>query len=106
MRRFVLVTATRTTPGTSPKQGSGIKKLKRGVTLMDFAVQYIEPLGHVDLYNRDGMITVIKNEPDVAVTTWTFTEYEEDDLLTAVANVSREELLRDLKEILPLKAGS
>lgn len=106
MRNFVLVTATRAEPDKTPVVGSGIRKLKRGVSLPQFISEYLGAAcpGNVDILKRDGTYTAVSRAEGAAYS-WSFTEYPEDELLTAVANLTREELLRDLKELLPLKAA-
>lgn len=107
MRNFVLVTATRTEQDKTPVMGSGIRKLKRGNEMAPFIREYLNSCGvhhdDTDIHLRDGTWTVLLRTPGV-VFSWSFTVYPESELLTAVANLSREELLRDLKELLPLKA--
>lgn len=107
MRNFVLVTATRTEPDKTPVTGSGIRKLKRGNEMAPFIRDYLNSFGvhhdDTDIHLRDGTWTVLLRSPGV-VFSWNFTVYPEDELLTAVSNLTRDELLRDLKELLPLKA--
>lgn len=111
-RRFVLVTATKIEPNQIPAGGNGIRKLKRGLSLKDFMDTYLaqfSTVGQINILRREHSFAVKLHEPSVEhptrIFTWTFTEYPEDELLTAVAHLTREELLRDLKELLPLKAG-
>lgn len=105
-RRFVLVTVALST-GTRDQAAAGIRKLKRGVSLPQFITDYLGALEiEVDeqhILKRDDTYTVIK-AADGAVSTWNFTEFSEDDLFHAVSHLSKDELLRDLKELLPLKA--
>jgi hypothetical protein len=107
MRNFVLVTATRTEPDKTPVTGSGIRKLKRGVGMATFIREYLESVGvhhdDTDMLLRDGTWTVLLRTPGAAFS-WNLTEYPEGDLITAVSHLTRDELLRDLKELLPLKA--
>lgn len=107
MRNFVLVTATHTEQDRITSTGSGIRKLKRGVEMAPFIREYLNSVGvhhdDTDMHLRDGTWTVLLRTPGV-VFTWNFTAYPEGDLLTAVAHLTRDELLRDLKELLPLKA--
>lgn len=104
MRNFVLVTATRSTGPVAT--GSGIRKLKRGVQLRDFVDTYIREEAKLSLYktyDRDDTITVVATA-DGSSLSWNFTTFPEDELLSAVSHLTKEELLRDLKELLPLKA--
>jgi hypothetical protein len=108
MRNFVLVTATASDRVGKTTTGSGIKKLKRGVALEQFATAYLETVFDTktpwEFLERDKSWVAIRTLPDM-VYTWTFTQYSEDDLFSAVAHLTKEELLRDLKELLPLKAS-
>lgn len=105
MRRFVLVTVTRSTPGTEAETHSGIKKLKRGVTLHDFSMQSISELHKsATFWNREGTYTAVIRDDDV-IYTYLYTEYAEEDLMLAVSHLTRDELLRDVKELLPLRAA-
>lgn len=103
MRNFVLVTATSST-GPVPA-GSGIRKLKRGVQLRDFVSTYIEEakIGEHKIYGRGDTITVVATV-EITLLSWSFTVFPEDELLAAVSHLTKAELLRDLKELLPLKA--
>lgn len=103
-RRFVLVTATQAQRGLTESTCSGIRKLKRGVSLTEFMSGYLEQfnLQNPESFMRGESLVIIAREID-KVMTWSFTEYPELELLTAVRHLSREELLRDLKELLPLK---
>lgn len=106
MRNFVLVTATATSRAATT-EGTGIKKLKRGVALEQFVCQYltgITELAECELLERAGAWTAIRRTTE-SVFTWTFTAYPEDELFTAVAHLTKDELLRDLKELLPLKGS-
>lgn len=103
MRNFVLVTATATDRRWYITTGNGITKLKRGMTLKDMATSYLSKItGDYELLERDDSIVAIQHTEE-KVFTWTFTVYREDDLFTAVSHLTREELWRDLKELLPLK---
>lgn len=105
MRRFVLVTATHSSPDSTDWTCSGIKKLKRGVPLEEFMQGYLMQFPfpeNVESFTRGGTRVVIHRQPN-KVMQWAFTEYKEEDLLHAVSHLTREELLRDLKELLPLK---
>lgn len=107
MRKFVLVTATKTKPGSPDIVAAGIKKLKRGTSMNEFIDAYFseQTSSDIDLKNllqRNSTFTLIKNAPE-ETKTWSFTEYAEDDLLHAVKHLTKEELLRDLRELLPLK---
>jgi hypothetical protein len=73
--------------------------------LRDFVSTYIREEAKLDLrqvYDRDDTITVVTTI-DGASCSWSFTVFPEDELLTAVSHLSKEELLRDLKELLPLR---
>lgn len=108
MRNFVLVTAARTESDKTPVMGSGIRKLKRGTPISQFITDYLVSVGATDdtqILKRDNTYTAVLRA-DGVVHSWSFTEYPENDLLTAVSNLTREELLRDIKELLPLKAAS
>lgn len=108
-RKFVLVTAAHVT-GNNVTEAAGIRKLKRGSTLLDFVNEYLaqfDSLKNVEtvVLIRDGAYAVTSKDKAIKeLVTWNFTLYEEDELLTAVGHLKREELLRDLKELLPLKA--
>ena len=109
MRNFVLVTATASDRVGKTTTGSGIKKLKRGIALEQFAVAYLETVFSIktvpwEFLERDKSWVAIRTLPDM-VYTWTFTQYSEDDPFSAVSHLTKEELLRDLKELLPLKAS-
>lgn len=108
MRRFVLVRATVTPLGRPPATVSGVRKLKRGVTLDEFVAAYAAEVGisypgDATRFDRDGTVVLCQDEAAGAIT-WNFTEYAEPALLTAVSHLTREELLRDLPELLPLSA--
>lgn len=104
MRRFVLVTASHSMPTMVGSTCAGIRKLKRGTDLDTFIAEY---LATFDIPNREdfqrGETKVIISRAENSIMQWAFTEYKEEDLLHAVRHLSREELLRDLKELLPLK---
>jgi hypothetical protein len=107
-RKFVLVTAAHVA-GNAVKEAAGIRKLKRGCTLLEFVNEYLSQFENLAsetvVLIRDGAYAVTsKNKEAKELVTWNFTLYEEDELLTAVGHLKREELLRDLKELLPLKA--
>lgn len=104
MRRFLLVRATSSSPGNGDVSHSGIKKLKRGVSLDEFISEYLSQfnLAEKEEYMR-GPTKVVILRQESNILQWAFTEYSEDDLLHAVSHLTREELLRDLKELLPLK---
>lgn len=106
MRHYVLVTAHRGTSATN-SAGSGIRKLKRGTSLPEFILDYFSLVGKVIdescILKRDGTYVVIITEPE-EIFSWNFTEYAEPEIISAVSHLTREELLRDLKELLPLKA--
>jgi hypothetical protein len=108
MRNFVLVTATASDRMGKTTSGSGIKKLKRGLALEQFATAYLSTVFDTSTYweflERDKSWVAIRTLPDM-VYTWTFTQYPEPELLSAVSHLTRDELFRDLKELLPLKAG-
>lgn len=105
MRNFVLVTATATDRVGSTTTGNGIVKLKRGTQLQELVASYLSTIvKDYQLLERDGALVAIQNT-DEKVFTWTFTVYREDDLFTAVSHLTREELWRDLKELLPLKGA-
>jgi hypothetical protein len=106
MRRFVLVTAVTAEP-SGDVTASGIRKLKRGVTLLGFMHKYLETVKNDDApstlyYDREGTIVATRHGSK-KVSTWNFTEYPETEIISAVSHLTREELLRDLKELLPLK---
>lgn len=113
MRNYVLVSATCTEHNSVTRAGNGIRKLKRGIALELFVTEYLQTLlaecdelhqfTRFELLERDGTWTAIRHVKG-AVFTWTFTEYPEGELITAVSHLTRDELLRDLKELLPLKA--
>lgn len=105
MKRFVLVTALVCTPGLPDVKASGIKKLKREAELATFVDEYLHSIGvqNFESILREDSIAVIKPSEDGDVYTWHFAEYQEDELFTAVAHLTRDELLRDLKILLPLK---
>lgn len=100
-RKFILVTASCATKGKIAL-ASGMRKLKRGTTLAEFITAYLDSIGvrvsAEDILEREGTHVVTRDSMS-----WNFTEYDEADLLTAVSHLSRDELLRDLKELLPLK---
>ena len=104
MRTFVLVTATKGSREAADRSSAGIRKLKRGLKLDDFIVGYLDPfkLGDVEHFVRANTHMVI-SRTDGMVLTWGFTGYSENDLLSAVKHLSKDELLRDLKELLPLR---
>lgn len=100
----MLVTAVRS--GADASLASGIRKLKRGCTLSEFISAYMHDevkIKKYTLFNRDGTMQCVSHE-DGPVSSFSFTAYPEDELLSAVSNLTKEELLRDLKELLPLKA--
>jgi len=103
-RQFVLVKATISEQGFADRQGSGICKLKRNQNLSEFITQYTLDRGfsNLELYER-GSSTAAIFRTDTQIMTWNFTVYGEDDIMQAIVNLSREELIRDLQEILPLK---
>ena len=102
MRKFVLVTATQDRIGIS-QSSAGICKLKRGIKIEQFISEYLLKLGIAgDVLQRGNTCTVIKKQDEICFT-WGFTEYPESELLHAVSHLTREELLRDLKELLPLR---
>lgn len=108
MKRFVLVSAVMSSPGKQDLKGSGIRKLKRGVALGDFVNGFFSDPALAGIYESvhvfergDTWTAVYSN--DGAVYMWSFTPYVETDLRTAVKYLSRAELLRDLKELQPLK---
>lgn len=111
-RRFVLVTASYVENGKI-FAASGIRKLKRGVGMAQFIREHLESVGvhhdDTDILSR-GDTWMVKHvaHPDGSFVTnslaWNYTEYAEDDLLHAVSHLTKEELLRDLKDLLPLKA--
>lgn len=104
MRRFILVTDTQSEPA-GVKTHSGIKKLKRGVGIVDFMSEYLEQFaGQKEIYARGETQVAFAREDNKSIQ-WAFTEFAEDELIRAVSNLTREELLRDLKELLPLKAA-
>ena len=115
-RKFVLVTATYTNEAWRDVTAAGIRRLKRGVSIKQFITDFLVERGldesEVLTLQRDDTYTVLhvdrtleQNDegPVRGCTSLNFTEYDEDDLFSAVAHLSREELLRDLKELLPLK---
>ena len=115
MRRFVLVTAAKSEPGKSDIHGAGIKKLKRGVTIQDFIHDFFAELridstctdtvlvsSDAHILERNGTFTVVYHT-ETYVLMWSFTEYKEQDLTSAVKHLTRDELRRDLKELQPLK---
>lgn len=105
MRRFVLVTVIKSTPGAEYESHSGIKKLKRGTTLHEFAMTSISELHKAaTFWNREGTYTATLRDGE-AIFTYTYTEYPESDLMLAVSHLTRDELLRDVKELLPLRAA-
>lgn len=107
MRNFVLVTATHTEQGGTAKTASGMRKLKRGLALEQFVTAYLEEvrvLADCQLLERGGIWTAIRRHEN-AVFTWTFSSYPETELMDAVSHLTRDELLRDLKELLPLRAA-
>lgn len=100
-RRFVLVTAVDVSSyGT--RSASGIKKLKRGVTIHEFIQSFMSSVGASKLIERNGWYAC-STEFNGHHLHWTFTEYPEDALFEAVAHLTRDELLRDLPELLPLR---
>lgn len=106
-RHFVLVTANAALTAGLVKSAAGIKKLKRGVSLHDFMQEYISKFNYnaeTTILKRDDAYMVTRREPD-RIFTWHFTEYDEVDILFAVRHLSRDELHRDLKELLPLRAA-
>ena len=105
MRRFVLVTAVKSQKGAVDISCAGIRKLKRGVTLPQFVLDYVAEIGDTgpsEMLRRGDTYTLVAMKDDILYT-WNFTMYEEEDLMRAVSNLTRDELLRDLKELLPLK---
>ena len=100
-RRFVLVTASVSNGWSKDQAAAGIKKLKRGVTLKEFVDEFVRTVGADIIIPRDDSFTAIKRTDRTY--SWTFTEYHEDELFSAVAHLSKEEVLRDLNELLPLK---
>lgn len=104
MKKFVLVTATCSEPGLHDVTSAGIRKLKRGTTLDEFITAYLNDLDIWDaerLERGDSTIMIVRTPERVVH--WAFTTYKEDDLFDAVKHLTREELLRDIKELLPLK---
>lgn len=105
MRKFVLVTATGAANGKILK-AAGIKKLKRGVKLNEFILGFREqlnlPATSTEILEREGE-TVVMYQAGESLYSWQFKQYDEGELFSAVAHLSREELLRDLNELLPLK---
>lgn len=101
-RRFVLVTASYVQNGRA-LTASGIRKLKRGVSLPQFIEGYLTSVGtsvdDVQIFRREDTYTVSD-----AIHSWNFTEFPEDELFSAVSHLTKDELLRDLHELLPLKA--
>lgn len=111
MRFFVLVTAIYSAPESNDlaslwrtKSSSGIKKLKRGTELCAFIADYLSQfqLENQEQFTRGDTHVVISRDTN-KIMQWSFTMYKEKDLLHAVSHLTREELLRDLKELLPLK---
>jgi hypothetical protein len=106
MKKFVLVTAT-TTDQSGEIAASGIKKLKRGLTLHDFIPEYLKQqnidLTGVEFLTRESTEVAIRRVPGKSTTCWCFTEFPETDIISAVKNLTRAELKRDLQELLPLK---
>ncbi len=104
MKRFILVTAVVCIPGDATNKASGIKKLRRGVDLHEFIKGYMLSLGihEFETLDRDQSTVVMKTAGE-KLCSWYFTEYQESELFDTVAHLTREELLRDLKELLPLK---
>jgi hypothetical protein len=114
VRNFVLVTAIKSEPGKKDIQGSGIRKLKRGVTIQQFIYDY---LSHVDLvqfglretvdpkqthiFDRNGSYTAVFST-DNKMLMWIFTQYTEENVLEAVAHLSLHELKRDISELKPI----
>lgn len=107
MKRFVLVTAVVTATGASSTKASGIRKLKRGVLLTEFIQEHLQSIGvhQFETIDRDGSTVVMTTTGD-SICSWYFTEYQETELFTAVAHLTRDELLRDLKELLPLREAT
>jgi hypothetical protein len=112
MRNFILVNALRWKPGTvEVAEANGIRKLKRGVTLDTFIANYLtEECELTDdmyvKYNRgqdEEYVCVAQRTLDGVKAYWIFTLYPESELISAVSHLTKEELLRDLKELLPLK---
>lgn len=113
MRKFILVTAAKSEAGKSDLHGAGIRKLKRGLTIQDFihdfACKITDQDGKSILHNEDahilernGTYTLIYRGPN-QVYMWSFTEYKDSDIKLAVSHLTRQELLRDLKELQPLE---
>ena len=105
MKRFVLVTAVKSQQGCTDIACAGIRKLKHGVSLLQFVMDYIAEIGAAgssEFLQRGDTYTLVAMKDDILYT-WNFTMYEEENLMRAVSNLSRDELLRDLKELLPLK---
>jgi hypothetical protein len=105
MRRFVLIMRTNAELGKT-ESSSSLRKLKQSMTIADFieehlALPLIQMTSHQS-YMRSNSYFVIGRQND-AVITWSFTEYNEDNLLSAVSHLTKEELINDLKELLPLK---
>ena len=111
-RHFVLVTASYVENGKA-RSASGIRKLKRGVGIAQFIVDYLKSVDvhhdDTDIHNRGGTYVVVLmalpdgSRPAVAMS-WNFTVFNEDELFSAVSHLTKDELLRDLHELLPLKA--
>lgn len=102
-KQLVLVVASTISPGKPSVTGAGIKVIKRGETLESFTQHYLESVNADDaeLIIREKQI-LAKFSRDDAVFHWVFTLYEDSQLFEAVGNLTREELLRDMKDILPL----
>lgn len=111
MRKFILVTAAKSEPGKSDVHAAGIRKLKRGVTVQEFIHAYFSELtidntkadtllesSNAHVLERNGTYTVVYHTGSM-VLMWSFTEYRGDDLLRAVKYLSKEELLRDMKDV-------
>lgn len=111
MRKFVLVVATSLcmaggVGSTAPTKASGIKKLKPGVSLMEFVETFMkETLGdrQYALTERDDSIfCVIESQDRLFTMSWHFCVYTDDDIMTAVSHLTKDELVRDLPNILPI----
>ena len=113
MRKFILVTAAKSEPGKSDVHGAGIKKLKRGLTIQDFIQEFAYGIRDEDgksiLHNEDahvlernGTYTLIYRTK-TQVFMWSFTEYKDSEIKLAVSHLTKQELLRDLKELQPLE---
>jgi len=111
MTRFVLVTAVKVDSLQREQSAAGIARLKRRVSLPQFIFDFMSARGMNDqnsaLLKRDDAYTAVYPASGAAdhvngLLNFTFTEYNEEDLLSAVAHLSKEELMRDLKELLPL----